>query len=344
MASSLRAQLSASHGTSFVQPRGRGGLRCRICLNSSGNARFVVHEMMFGFGDAFIYFRCSDCGCLQIRRYAADLARYYGPQYYAHSALQTSWLTNTARRLRAPHYATGANIHGALLEGAFGTHAPLAAIRQCRRLYGLAPNDHVLDVGCGDGRLLANLTAAGFTNLLGIDPFISASAEFARPEIRLVRKSLYEVEGRFDLIIFNHSLEHMPDQAAVMERTQALLTVHGIVLIRTPIVSYAFERYGPNWFQLDAPRHLYVHSETSLRLAASKAGLALLSSYYDSTGAQYFASEAYESGLSMHDMQSRRISRLQTWVANRRAVVLNRNRRGDQGTFFFGRSEASSST
>ncbi len=33
--------------------------------------------------------------------------------------------------------------------------------------------DRILDVGCGNGSLLAQLLKIGFTNLTGVDPFIN---------------------------------------------------------------------------------------------------------------------------------------------------------------------------
>ena len=53
---------------------------CRICGGSPG-ARHVAREMMYGTREAFGYFECSSCGCLQIAEVPADLARFYPADY-----------------------------------------------------------------------------------------------------------------------------------------------------------------------------------------------------------------------------------------------------------------------
>src|SRR5206468_2718584 len=61
--------------------------RCRLCGNDAGNRAFVAREMMFGLREAFDYFECAACGCLQIAQVPRDLSKYYPPQYYSfHSA------------------------------------------------------------------------------------------------------------------------------------------------------------------------------------------------------------------------------------------------------------------
>ncbi|WP_148202389.1 hypothetical protein [Thermococcus onnurineus] len=56
---------------------------CRICGNSQNNKVYKVKEMMFGFGDEFIYFECSKCGALQIAEIPKDLGKYYPKNYYS---------------------------------------------------------------------------------------------------------------------------------------------------------------------------------------------------------------------------------------------------------------------
>jgi len=41
-------------------------MKCRICRNENGNISFELKEMMYGFRDAFAYFRCVACDCIQI--------------------------------------------------------------------------------------------------------------------------------------------------------------------------------------------------------------------------------------------------------------------------------------
>jgi len=56
---------------------------CKICKNSASNTAYQIREMMFGFRDAFTYFECSECGCLQITEVPNNMERYYSSNYYS---------------------------------------------------------------------------------------------------------------------------------------------------------------------------------------------------------------------------------------------------------------------
>jgi hypothetical protein len=72
------------------------------------------------------------------------------------------------------------------------------------------------------------------------------------------------------------------------------------VRLRVPTVSAeAWTRYGADWVQFDAPRHLYLHSHASLAAVAAQAGLAVVSQVCDSTGFQFWGSEQYRRGIAL---------------------------------------------
>ena len=43
------------------------------------------------------------------------------------------------------------------------------------------------------------------------------------------KSELYDIHGQYDLIIFHHSLEHMPDQARIMKKTAELIGQGGSI-------------------------------------------------------------------------------------------------------------------
>jgi SAM-dependent methyltransferase len=163
----------------------------------------------------------------------------------------------------------------------------------------------ILDVGCGSGQLLTCLHRAGFERLLGIDPYITTDAE-PEPGLHLRRKSLEEVQGKFDVIMFHHVLEHIMDQVETLVAARKLLDHGGKILLRLPSCeSEAWKWYEGDWVQLDAPRHFYLHTRKSLAVAASRAALTVHRVWCDATFFQFWASEHYRKGKALIDAQGR---------------------------------------
>jgi SAM-dependent methyltransferase len=270
---------------------------CRICGGATAPG-VTAREMMFGTRERFDYVECADCACLQIATIPADLARFYPPTYHDrvaapdHAGSIKHWL----RRLiasRVLRVAPGlARLHPTL-----GHYERVLA--PYRRL-GIEPRDRILDVGAGGGQHVAALRALGLVGALGVDRFIAADVRDRQGDILVQRGEVADLAGSFALIELNHSLEHMPDQVGTLACCRALLAPGGMVRARVPTVSSdAWARYGADWVQLDAPRHLYLHSHRSLAVAAAKAGLAVVSLACDSTAFQFWGSEQYRHDIPL---------------------------------------------
>jgi SAM-dependent methyltransferase len=101
----------------------------------------------------------------------------------------------------------------------------------------LGPADRALDVGCGDGRLTAELDAVEVT---GAD--VSAVAlERARrrlPEERLVELEpdapLPFADGEFDLVLLAETLEHVRDVQLLLSEVRRVLRPGGTLALTTP--------------------------------------------------------------------------------------------------------------
>ena len=189
---------------------------------------------------------------------------------------------------------------------------------------------------------MRTLSAFGFKNLTGADPFIERDLHF--PGVNIYRKSFAELDGIFDLIMLHHSFEHLPDPQEALRQIHRLLAVNGIVLIRIPVVNYAWERYGVNWVQLDPPRHLFLFTERAFRMVAEKAGFAVAKVVYDSGAFQFHGSEQYAMDIPMNDPRSFRGAddasiftqgQIDDWT--RMAAELNDQGRGDQACFYLKR-------
>jgi SAM-dependent methyltransferase len=302
---------------------------CTFC----GGRRVATHrarELRYGTLEEFAYGECGECHALELLDVPDDLGRYYPPEYPSFGA--------PGERLRHPLR----RIRNQLL---LGRRGPVARMVGRARPHpaavwlgktGTTRSSRILDVGSGAGSLLAELALAGFERLTGVDRYVDTDID--GDGYRVIKGTLSDVDGEFDLVMFHHSLEHMVDQRAAMTDAASHVSPDGWCLIRLPIVpNVAWQTYGTDWVQLDPPRHLVIHSVASLARIAAEAGLDLRAVDYDSTGVQFAGSEAYRRGLAL-DAMDRAFSAAEWHDFERRAADLNAARRGDQAALYFRRS------
>jgi SAM-dependent methyltransferase len=317
------------------------GSICRICINASDNAVLVAREFMFGTEDPFEYFQCSVCGCVQIDRVPDDLGKYYPADYYSFGATRReTGLRRWLQRRRASWVLEGRGLIGRMLVSRFGIPETLEHIRRT----GLAYADPVLEAGSGSGERLLAMKTYGFSDLTGIDPYVEQSFDPA-PGVRIRKQELSAHEGSYALVMLHHAFEHMDHPHAVMKDIARLLGPGGTALVRIPLASSsAFRTYGADWVQLDAPRHLYLHTVESMKLLVADAGLEIAEIVYDSTAFQFWGSEQYRRGIPLRDPGSYAMdpgnsvfSPAEIEEFARRAARLNETGDGDQACFYLRR-------
>lgn len=315
---------------------------CRICGVTRAQREYEVREMLIGLRDVHRYFQCAACGCLQIGAMPADLARYYGEGYYSYQPMAArSALERLMMRYRNEYAAFGRGVVGRLLCRRYPTQefAFLQPIREH-----VSEESRIVDVGCGSGILLNIFREAGFRKLVGVDPFIATDIRY--PNGVTIRKMFVEeLGGTWDLVMYHHSFEHLWDQLATLKKTLALLRPGGHCVIALPTASsYAWQHYGVDWVQLDAPRHFYLHTIGSLERLARDAGFDVLTSVYDSKAFQFWGSEQYRQDIPLSDPRSYSVDPAtpifppgQIKAYERQAKELNAARQGDQVMFYLRR-------
>jgi SAM-dependent methyltransferase len=149
-------------------------------------------------------------------------------------------------------------------------------LRARRLAAGLPPGARVLDVGCGDGRLLAAFAALGYA-CTGTE----RTQDHPRPGsaaagVEIHAGDLTEAglpENSFDLCVFWHVLEHLHDPRASLVEARRVLSPEGRLVVAVPnFESLQAVWSGGGWFHLDLPRHLFHFTPRSLAALLSRAG------------------------------------------------------------------------
>ena len=316
---------------------------CRICANTKGNRNFIVREMLFGTRDQFDYFECGKCGCLQIAEIPVDLSPYYPEDYYSLAVLEeTNVLKKYLRRQRFRAATGNGGIVGRFVVSRFGNPAALEWVTKTS----IKSEDAILDVGCGGGKILIDLSDYGFRNLTGADKFIGADISYQNG-VKIFRREMKEMGGQYNLVMLHHSFEHMPDPRDALRDVYQLLKPGRFALIRIPVgQSYAWRTYGVNWVALDAPRHLYLHTRASMQRLVTEVGFQLVDMVCDSTAFQFWGSEQYQRDIHMFDERShwgtcrgQIFSKEEIRSFQAQAEALNQKGDGDQACFYLFKPE-----
>jgi SAM-dependent methyltransferase len=250
--------------------------------------------MMMGTTKAFDYRLCKACGSVSADDAATevDLSAYYGKDYYSfNSDRGSTWLEFARRRRNASYFdrfaPTGRTVRWFKHDELLGS---LAGI-------GLRRNQRILDVGCGAGQLVDRLASIGFRSLKGSDPFLDATVTTPNGVV-LEKAVLRDIPESFDVIMFNHSLEHVPDIQAELSEARTHLASGGFCLVRLPTPSSeAFRTYGESWVQIDPPRHIALPSREGMGILARNAGFHIRETIDDSTAFAFWGSEMVQKGI-----------------------------------------------
>jgi SAM-dependent methyltransferase len=296
--------------------------------------------MYFGFRDEFEYFQCDVCGCLQIRNIPDNITKYYPKEYKAYQLNENVHENALFRYLRRKKLEHSLGINSNLMGTLMNAFIDKDFIRYFEDL-NINIDSSILDVGTGHGSRLIGLKKKGFKNLTGIEPFIDKDIKYDIG-VNVYKRFLHEAEGQYDLVMLNHSFEHMPDSITALKDVYRLLKNNRSAMIRIPVAdSYAWEKYGVNWIGMDPPRHYYLHTKKSMEILSAKTGFTITSVKYDSSPMNYAISEQYEKDISMYAPNSVMVNREKSIFTKKQlhnfeklATRLNKSEKGDTACFY----------
>jgi SAM-dependent methyltransferase len=158
------------------------------------------------------------------------------------------------------------------LKSAFRT---LLGLRRTTYLPPLSAPGRLLDVGCGSGQYLFELARLGW-QVSGVEPSARAAAIGRAAGLDVHVGDILTVDlapASFDVVRFNHSLEHMPDPTAALAAAKGFLKEDGYLVVGVPNTDSLWARvFGRWWWHLGLPVHAYAFNPSNLRALLEKAG------------------------------------------------------------------------
>lgn len=317
--------------------------QCLICGSPDLETPFPVREMMVGTSEEFHYAGCPVCGTVSLVDPPADWSSYYQTDDYYSFSEHEDEQPRPAHPVKAAVVSTLLRVR--LPSAVYDRDYRLAVARWFRGL-GVRRSSRILDVGTGAGWLLHLMASAGFTDLHGVDPFLPTTCR--HPDgVSLIRGELRDVAGQFDVVMFHHSLEHVGDPVGELRWARRRVSAEGWCLVRVPVAdSWAYHHYGPDWVQMDAPRHRFLFTRRAVGLITEQAGFTIHDAFSDSDAFQFWGSEQYRRGIPLQpvDDEDRRTRDRKGCKADqftpaelrrfrRRAARLNSRDDGDQACF-----------
>lgn len=140
--------------------------------------------------------------------------------------------------------------------------------------------EDILEIGCGFGFLLYELRRMG-KNVKGIEPDPGAAFYASRNLHLPIRNQMFEdcgEEGKFDLVILSHVLEHVAQPKNFLKKIlQEYLKDNGYLFIEIPNsefeIPYYQDEYYLEWTSSD---HTFVYSKRSLEELAHRLKLRIV--------------------------------------------------------------------
>jgi SAM-dependent methyltransferase len=187
--------------------------------------------------------------------------------------------------------------HGTYAKGYTDTeraHRALVADTLLHALHGVrgTSGGRLLEVGCGEGWLLAAAARAGY-EVSGLDfsevgvahfhPELAARVTFGDAFENL--DALIETGARFDVVAMEHVLEHVLDPEALVRRLPRLIAPGGVVAITVPNDFSPLQRLARERGLIDRdfwvapPQHLNYFDATSLDRFLARLGFELRLAY-----------------------------------------------------------------
>jgi 2-polyprenyl-3-methyl-5-hydroxy-6-metoxy-1,4-benzoquinol methylase len=277
---------------------------CPVCQIDGETLYPNLRDYSFGAPGTWSMRRCKSCTLMWLdpRPTVDDISKVYRT-YYTHGVTRAgstfeAHVQNGSLKRRLVRAVTGGvrQVQNSVLAVRFGYRAlskgPLdtfiAWTLGCLpgmfqgasiQVLGLHASERgrVLDIGCGNGALLARLRSLGW-DAVGheMDPI---AACFARDHFGLdVREGLLAEAGfvpeSFDVVTLSHVIEHFHFPEKLVLQCRDLLKPGGKLIILTPNTdSLGHRLFRESWRGLEPPRHIYCFNPRTLSTCVERGNM-----------------------------------------------------------------------
>jgi SAM-dependent methyltransferase len=259
--------------------RDRDCVQCPACGGALRAPLLEGRDRLYGLDGTFSLARCATCGIgvtLPLVE-AAQLASFYPASYGAYDSLPSG-----------PLRVISLAVQRLLAWQALHTF-PLQRLARARP-------GRLLDVGCGRGDLGSWFVQRGWS-VVGVEPSAGACAVARRRGVDARTGMLTDMKlppKSFDGVVFRHSLEHVADPVADLQRVRLALCDAGVAVISVPNFGcWQRESFGDRWLHLDLPRHRFHFDSDSLRATLERSGFIHISTRTSSSAVALPASIQY---------------------------------------------------
>jgi SAM-dependent methyltransferase len=171
----------------------------------------------------------------------------------------------------------------------------------------------ILDVGCGSGFFLRALASKSWDRFgVELSPVAAEGVVRSLGSGHVFSGTLIQskwADSSFDVVTFWSALEHTNEPRANLREARRIIKTGGSLIVQLPnAASYQARFFGGDWFALDAPRHRYHFTLSTLDRLFSETGFQI---YYKS-----YYSRAHNSHALRQSLKSR--------LASQKSNALNR--------------------
>lgn len=239
-------------------------IKCCVCGVLGAKHWRRAGDHLLGGPRCFNAVKCIRCGTVRLDPRPSEdaMGKHYAPNTYARAECD-SGSSGLAVRLQyvADNLAT-----------------------RMEKAYGEANRCSFLDVGCGDGRVMAAMSRSGWS-VTGVETdAVAAKIAAERTGANVHLGSIHTLEAEadtYDLIAFVHCLEHVVDPRKDLQRAVQLLRPGGTIYVVIPNVDCAeADFFGSCWYALDLPRHYWGFTPRSLQRILEETGFSLTQTHY----------------------------------------------------------------